>query len=188
MRTFAYLRTSTDSQTTDQQMMVIENAGYTVEPHRQIVETISGKVPALKRPEFALLVNKLEVGDTLIVNKLDRLGRNNVDLQLTVEQLVNTGIRVICLDLPTQDLSSAEGKLMLQLFASFAEFERNRISDRTKEALNKKKADGVKLGRPLATSTTEQVHQCKAGGLSQSKTSKKLGISIATVKRHWNKQ
>jgi putative DNA-invertase from lambdoid prophage Rac len=187
MRTFAYLRTSTDNQTTGQQMMVIEKAGYDVMPNRQISEVVSGKIPALQRPEFSQLVRKLETGDTLVVNKLDRLGRNNVDLQTTIESLLAGGIKVVCLDLPVSDLSSAEGKLMLQLFASFAEFERNRISDRTKESLAKKKADGVKLGRPVATSTTEQVQQCKSDGLSQSKASTHLSISIATVKRHWNK-
>jgi DNA invertase Pin-like site-specific DNA recombinase len=187
MRTFAYLRTSTDNQTTDQQMMVIERSGYVVETHRRVSEVVSGRIPALQRPEFSKLVSKLEAGDTLVVNKLDRLGRNNVDLQTTIESLLAERIKVVCLDLPVSDLSSAEGKLMLQLFASFAEFERNRISDRTKESLAKKKADGVKLGRPVATSTTEQVHKCKADGLSQSKTATYLSISIATVKRHWNK-
>ncbi len=77
---------------------------------------------------------------------------------------------------------------MLQLFATFAEFERNRISERTKDALAKKKADGVKLGRPIAISTTVLVTAAKADGLSQSKVANKLGLSIATVKRHWNKQ
>jgi len=187
MRTFAYLRTSTDNQTTAQQMMVIKKAGYDVEPHRQVSEIVSGKIPALQRSEFSLLVNKLEAGDTLVVNKLDRLGRNNVDLQTTIESLLADGIKVVCLDLPVSDLSSAEGKLMLQLFASFAEFERNRISDRTKESLVKKKRDGVKLGRPVATSTTEQVQKCKTAGLSQSKVATYLSISIATVKRHWHK-
>jgi putative DNA-invertase from lambdoid prophage Rac len=187
MRTFAYLRTSTDHQTTSQQMMVIEKAGYDVMPNRQVSEVVSGKIPALQRPEFSQLVRNLEAGDTLVVNKLDRLGRNNVDLQTTIESLIAKGIKVVCLDLPVSDLSSAEGKLMLQLFASFAEFERNRISDRTKESLAKKKADGVKLGRPVATSTTEQVQKCKATGLSQSKAATYLSISIATVKRHWNK-
>jgi putative DNA-invertase from lambdoid prophage Rac len=76
---------------------------------------------------------------------------------------------------------------MLQLFSSFAEIERNRISDHTKESLAKKKADGVKLGRPLATSTTEQIQKCKTDGLSQSKAATYLSISIATVKRNWNK-
>ena len=188
MRTFAYLRTSTDNQTTGQQMMVIEKAGYDVMPNRQVSEIVSGKIPALQRPEFSQLVSKLEAGDTLVVNKLDRLGRNNIDLQTTIEALLADDIKVVCLDLPVSDLSSAEGKLMLQLFASFAEFERNRISDRTKESLARKKADGVKLGRPVATSTTEQVQQCKTDGLSQSKAAKHLSISIATVKRHWNKQ
>jgi len=96
MRTFTYLRTSTDNQTTDQQMMVIERSNYVVEPQRQVSEVISGKIPALQRPEFSKLVGKLEAGDTLVVNKLDRLGRNNVDLQTTIESLLADGIKVVC--------------------------------------------------------------------------------------------
>ena len=187
MRTFAYTRVSTTDQTTEQQLHAIELAGYTVESHRVVKETISGKTPALLRPIFAELLNKIESGDTLIVNKLDRLGRNNVDLQNTIEGLTTRGIKVICLDLPVKDLSSSEGKLVLQLFASFAEFERNRISERTREALAKKKADGTKLGRPIAVKTTIDIQACKIEGLSQSKTAKKLNVSLTTVKRHWNK-
>ena len=74
---------------------------------------------------------------------------------------------------------------MLQMFASFAEFERNRISERTKEKLAQKVKEGAKLGRPTVT-TTAAVKKCKSEGLSQSKTATSLGISIATVKRHWN--
>jgi len=187
MRTFAYCRVSTENQSTEQQLIAINTAGYEVEAQRVISETISGKVPALQRPLFAKLVDKLESGDTLVVNKLDRLGRNNIDLQLTVSSLIELGIRVISLDLPIKDLSSSEGKLMLQLMASFAEFERSRISERTKEALAKKKLDGVKLGRPVAVNTTTAVLNCRAEGLSQSKSAIRLGISLPTIKRHWNK-
>lgn len=84
-------------------------------------------------------------------------------------------------------LSSAEGKLLLQMFSAFAEFERNRIRERTKEGLERAKAQGKKLGRPKANATTALVQAKKAEGLSQSKAAKALGLGIATVKRHWNK-
>lgn len=76
---------------------------------------------------------------------------------------------------------------MLQMFSAFAEFERNRIRERTKEGLERVKAQGKKLGRPTADKTTQSVQAKKAEGLSQSKTAEVLGLGIATVKRHWNK-
>lgn len=96
------------------------------------------------------------------------------------------GIRVICLDLPSQDLASAEGQLILQMFSAFAEFERNRIRERTQEGLARAKQEGKKLGRPEALKTTLLVQDLKQQGLSQSKVAAKLNISLATVKRHWN--
>ncbi|MCA3902828.1 recombinase family protein [Vibrio vulnificus] len=187
-RIFAYCRVSTVEQTTENQILAIGNAGYEVEENRVISETVSGSVLAMERKEFRTLVDhKLESGDTLVVLKLDRLGRDNIDVQQTIDALTTKGIKVICLDLPVADLSSSEGKLMLQMFSAFAEFERNRIRERTQEGLNRAKAEGKKLGRPAAKGTTESVQRCKAEGLSQSATAKELGIGIATVKRHWNK-
>ncbi|HCG8320827.1 TPA: recombinase family protein [Vibrio parahaemolyticus] len=187
-RIFAYCRVSTVEQTTENQILAIRNAGYEVEENRVISETVSGSVLAMERKEFKTLVDhKLESGDTLVVLKLDRLGRDNIDVQQTIDALTAKGIKVVCLDLPVADLSSSEGKLMLQMFSAFAEFERNRIRERTQEGLNRAKAEGKKLGRPVAKGTTENVQRCKADGLSQSATAKELGVGIATVKRHWNK-
>lgn len=186
-RIFAYCRVSTVDQHNDNQILKIEESGYKVEPHRVITEKISGSVAAMSRPKFKTLVeDKLEKGDTLVVLKLDRLGRDNIDLQKTIEELSAKGIRVVSLDLPVQDLSTSEGKLMLQLFGAFAEFERNRIIERTQAGLNRAKADGKKLGRPKATNTTKKVQSLKDQGLTQKVVSEQLGISIVTVKRHWN--
>ncbi|MCQ1061337.1 recombinase family protein [Photobacterium sp. ZSDE20] len=192
-RTFAYCRVSTVEQTTENQVLAIRSAGYAVPNNRVVAEQVSGSVPAMQREGFRTLIDhKLEPGDTLIVLKLDRLGRDNIDVQQTIGTLGERGINVVSLDLPVADLASSEGKLMLQMFSAFAEFERNRIRERTQEGLNRAKAQGKaqgkKLGRPAATDTTEKVLQCKAEGLSQSLTAKQLGLGIATVKRHWNKQ
>lgn len=92
------------------------------------------------------------------------------------------------LDLPVADLMSAEGRLMLQLFAAFAEFEKSRIIERTQEGLEKAKANGVRLGRPKVSSVhSDEIQAAKEAGLSQSKVAKRLGIGIATVKRHWRR-
>ncbi|WP_064603181.1 recombinase family protein [Photobacterium sp. J15] len=187
-RRYAYCRVSTTEQTVENQILAIRAAGFEIEDHRVISETVSGSTKSMKREQFKMMVeHKLERGDTLVVLKLDRLGRDSIDCQQTIELLINRGIKVVCLDLPIPDLSSAEGKLMLQMFSAFAEFERNRIRERTKLGLLRTRAEGKKLGRPAAIATTERVQVCKSQGFSQSKTAQALGIGIATVKRHWNK-
>ncbi|KKC99707.1 recombinase family protein [Photobacterium halotolerans] len=187
-RLFAYCRVSTTEQTTENQILAIRNSGYDVTPSRVVSETVSGSRQAMTRPEFSNLVNhKLEAGDTLVVLKLDRLGRDNIDVQQTISDLLEKNIKVVSLDLPVSDLSSPEGKLMLQMFTAFAEFERNRLIERTQEGLKRAQTEGKKLGRPEATDTTKQVLKCKEKGMSQSETAKFLGKGIATIKRHWNK-
>ncbi|EMJ3467694.1 UNVERIFIED_CONTAM: hypothetical protein GTU68_052001 [Idotea baltica] len=188
MRIFAYCRVSTTEQSTENQIIAIRQKGYEVSDSRAVSETVSGSVEAMKREKFQLLINhQMESGDMLVVLKLDRLGRDNIDVQNTINLLTDKGMKVVCLDLPVADLSSAEGKLMLQMFSAFAEFERNRIRERTKEGLVRARAQGKKLGRPSARATTLSVQAKKAEGLSQRKTAEALAIGIATVKRHWNK-
>ncbi|GAA1933857.1 recombinase family protein [Streptomyces sodiiphilus] len=187
-RTFAYCRVSTTEQHTSNQIQAIESAGYPVEEERVISETVSGSIQAMRRPAFKALVDhKLEAGDTLVVLKLDRLGRDNIDVQQTITALQAKNIRVISLDLPTPDLTSANGKLMLQMFAAFAEFERNRIIERTQEGLQRAKSEGKRLGRPEANDTTKAVQEGKEKGFTQSETAKATGFSLPTIKRHWNK-
>lgn len=186
-RTFAYCRVSTSEQTTENQIMAIRQAGYEVLDNRVVSEVVSGGVQAMKRKAFSDLVNhKLEVGDKLVVLKLDRLGRDNIDVQQTIAMLVDKGIDVVSLDLPASNLSSSEGKLMLQMFSAFAEFEKSRITERTKEGLERARKEGKKLGRPVAKQTYKRVQESKATGLSQAKVASALGLGIATVKRHWN--
>jgi putative DNA-invertase from lambdoid prophage Rac len=186
-RTFAYCRVSTTEQTTQNQILAIRSAGYDVVDSRIISETISGSTRAQEREHFKNLIDhKLESGDRLIVLKLDRLGRDNIDVQQTIDLLQRKQIKVICLDLPVVDLSSPEGKLMLQMFSAFAEFERNRIRERTQEGLARARAEGKKLGRPKAYATTVKVQECKIFGMSQSRAASHLDLSIATIKRHWN--
>ena len=187
-RIFAYCRVSVDDSTNENQIEAIKNAGYTIPKTRIIEDVVSGSVAAMERKEFSNLVtHKLEAGDTLVVLKLDRLGRDCIDLQKTVDMLIAKGIKLICLDLPVQDLSKPEGRMMLQMFGAFAEFERNRIRERTKQGLQRVKAQGKVLGRPVAVNTTEAVLEHKAKGLSQSQVAKLLNLSVRTVSRHWTK-
>ncbi|CAM6663460.1 recombinase family protein [Escherichia coli] len=186
-RTFAYCRVSTSEQSTENQIMAIRQAGYAVNDSRVISETVSGGVQAMQRKGFAdMVTHKLEAGDQLVVLKLDRLGRDNIDVQQTITMLVDKGIDVVSLDLPVRNLSSAEGKLMLQMFSAFAEFEKSRIIERTKEGLVRARKEGKTLGRPVASNTLQRVQEARAKGLSQSKAALELNLSLPTIKRNWN--
>ncbi|CAN7410910.1 recombinase family protein [Caballeronia sp. LjRoot31] len=146
-RTFLYARVSTADQSTDNQVLLAERAGYAVESRRVHAETISGTVPAMERPQFAKVVSKLEQGDVLVVAKLDRLGRNASDIDRTVEMLRTMGVRVVVLDLPVMEVTSAAGDLVRRMFAAFAQFERDQLVERTHAGLARAKAEGKVLGR-----------------------------------------
>ncbi|MBK4492973.1 recombinase family protein, partial [Enterobacter hormaechei] len=80
---------------------------------------------------FILLLDRIENGDLLIVTKLDRLGRNAMDIRKTVEQLAALDIRVHCLALGGVDLTSPAGKMTMQVISAVAEFERDLLLERT---------------------------------------------------------
>lgn len=182
-RTFSYLRVSTTEQTTDNQQLAITKAGYQIPKTRVVSETISGSQQAMQRPAFNNLVhNRMEEGDTLVVLKLDRLGRDMIDVMETLALLAQKGIHVVSLDLGNIDLSSPAGKLQVQVMAAVAEFERNRIRERTKEGLARAKKQGKVLGRPSLEVTPESVMEARQS-MTIAETAKHLGISIASVKR-----
>jgi putative DNA-invertase from lambdoid prophage Rac len=154
-RTFAYLRVSTAGQTTDNQLREIEAAGFRVEPRRVVAETVSGSVATSRRPGFTRLLDRLEAGDVLVVTKLDRLGRNAMDVAGTVARLAGIGVRVHCLALGGVDLASSTGKLTMGVINAVAEFERDLLVERTQAGLDRAKAAGKALGRPSSL-TAEQ--------------------------------
>ena len=185
MRTFMYCRVSTSDQTIGNQLLEAKAAGYTIEENRVLSEIISGSTMAKDRPIFKKLLERMEKGDRLIVSKLDRLGRNAIDVQTTIQDLSNSGVSVVALNLGVTDLTSPSGKLMLTMLAAVAEMERDLIIERTKAGLERAKSEGKKLGRPKATDTREKVQQLKAEGLTQVQAAFRLDISTRTVKRHW---
>src|SRR3954454_3919421 len=148
-RTFAYLRISTTGQTTDNQLQEIADAGFKVEPRRVVTETISGNVATAQRRGFTRL-HRLEAGDVLVVTKLDRLGRNVMDVGSTVAKLAELGARVHSLALGGADLSSSIGKLTMNVLNAVAEFERDLLVERTLAGPSRAKSEGKTLGRPLS--------------------------------------
>lgn len=186
-RTFLYCRVSTVDQFTENQVQEVRAAGFDVQPGRVVEEKISGSVSAMDRTGFKKLLERLESGDVLIVTKLDRLGRNAMDVRKTVEHLDATGVRVHCLALGGVDLTSAAGKMTMQVLGAVAEFERDLLIERTQAGLRRARSEGKRMGRPEAIETTKSVQHLKATGMTQAMAARSLGLGIATVKRHWNK-
>ena len=184
-RTFAYCRVSTADQTTDNQVREIEAAGFAVDPKRVVTETVSGSVAAMERTGFAKLVDRLEDGDVLIVTKLDRLGRNAMDVRATVEKLATEGVRVHCLALGGVDLTSAAGKMTMGVISAVAEFERDLLVERTRSGLERAKGEGKKLGRPSALTPSQRatVLARRAEGVSLGSLAAEFGVSRSAIQR-----
>lgn len=184
-RIFAYCRVSTADQTTDNQVREIEAAGFLIESRRVIAETVSGSIAAMERASFAKLVDRLEDGDVLIVTKLDRLGRNAMDVRATVEALTAIGVRVHCLALGGVDLTSAAGKMTMGVLSAVAEFERDLLIERTQAGLSRAKAEGKVLGRPSTLTVTQQeaVLASRAQGVSLGLLAKQYRVSRAAIQR-----
>jgi putative DNA-invertase from lambdoid prophage Rac len=184
-RVFAYCRVSTTDQTVDNQVAEIVAAGFDLSPRRIVRETISGSIAAAERPGFAKLADRLEEGDILVVTKLDRLGRNAMDVRSTVEALAGTGVRVHCLALGGADLTSPAGKMTMGVIAAVAEFERDLLIERTQSGLVRARAQGKALGRPqsLDARETADALQRLAKGTSVAEVARSLKTSRQTIMR-----
>lgn len=184
-RVFAYCRVSTADQTTENQVQEIATAGYKLTPQRTITETVSGSVAAAEREGWGRLVNKLESGDVLVVTKLDRLGRNAMDVRATVEALTGMGVRVHCLALGGMDLTSPAGKMTMGVINAMAEFERDLLIERTQAGLARAKAEGKTLGRPqsLTGVQAQAVRHRLEMGESVAAVAREIGTSRQTIMR-----
>ena len=184
-RVFAYCRVSTLEQNTENQRREIEAAGFAIRPQRLIEEYISGSVAAGERPGFMRLLDRMENGDVLIVTKLDRLGRNAMDIRKTVELLATSEIRVHCLALGGVDLTSPAGKMTMQVISAVAEFERDLLLERTHAGIARAKASGKRFGRPPVLSEEQKrvVTERLKAGISTSAIAREFNTTRQTILR-----
>jgi putative DNA-invertase from lambdoid prophage Rac len=182
-RAFLYARVSTAEQTTDNQLLEAKSAGFDIHARHIVTETISGSVPAAERAGFAKLLDKLDEGDTLVVTKLDRLGRNTTDVLGTVERLAGVGVHVHCLALKGVDLTSASGRLHMTVLAAVAQFERDLLIERTHAGLARARAEGKKLGRrdSLTEEQKADIRRRLGEGATARGLAKEFGVSHPTV-------
>jgi len=181
MATFAYGRVSTALQDTENQRLELANAGWAID--YWFADTISGKSASSQRPAFKELLTKIRDGETLLVAKLDRLGRDAIDVLQTVRDLGARNIKVVVHQLGSTDLTSPAGKLLLSMLAAVAEMERDLLIERTQAGLTRAKAEGKKLGRPskITPEQRSDILRSVAEGASVSALARKYSVSRATI-------
>ena len=175
-----YARVSTDDQHLDLQRDALKKAGCSA----VYEETASGK--STDRPELEQCRKALRAGDTLVVWRLDRLGRSLPDLVQIVAELERDGIGFESMT-EKIETGSAAGKLVFHVFAALAEFERNLIRERTHAGLAAARARGRKGGRKPSLSP-QQVREIKAllrdPSIPVTAIAGRYGVSRTTIYKH----
>lgn len=140
--TFGYARVSTDDQ--DLSMQVAAMIKWGVAPGNIIEEHASGGT--MNRPRWNFIFENMREGDTIVIWKIDRLGRTLLGVLETIEAMAKKKVNLISLTDPI-DTTTAMGRAFFQMALVFAELERGMISERTKSGIAIKKAQGVRFGR-----------------------------------------
>ncbi|MCB1466198.1 MAG: recombinase family protein [Rhizobiaceae bacterium] len=176
---FGYARISTRDQQHDAQHDALRDAGAA----RIFSDTMSGT--RKDRPELGKLLDQLREGDVIVVTKYDRLARSLKDLLAIVERIQEqgAGFRSLAEDI---DTTTPAGRLVFHVFASIAQFERERIVERTIEGLDAARRRGRIGGRPPAL-TPEQRAEVRRlrddDGRSLAEIARLFSVSERTVKR-----
>ena len=176
---FGYARVSTDGQLLDAQTDALTTAGA----ERIFADKISGSTR--KRPKLDQLLDQLRPGDMIVVTKYDRLARSLRDLLDIVEAIKERGgeFRSLAEDI---DTTTPAGRLIFHVFASIAQFERERISERTREGLEAAKKRGRVGGRPPALSVAQrdEVRRMRdEEGRRLTEIAQLFRVSVKTVRR-----
>ena len=175
-----YTRVSTVSQTLDQQNEALAAADVT----KTFSDIMSGARD--DRPGLAALIEYARAGDTVVVWKLDRLGRNMLHILETVKALTERGVTLVsttdCID-----SSTAAGRMMIGVLGSLAEYERELIKERTALKRQASRANGTTFGRPRKVDDADHIataKRMKAEGHTAKDIAKYLGVSRATLYRY----
>lgn len=186
--TYGYVRVSTKEQIVDRQLVAMKAAGVT----NVTVEKASGK--DFNRPQYLALKKKLVRGDLLVVQSLDRFGRNYDDIIDEWRYLVKTvGVDVKVLDMPLLDTRQGEGligrfvgDIVLQILSFVAETERMKIKERQAQGIKCAKERGVRFGRPRANlpdNLDELLSLYGSGGLTLREAAEEAGMAKSTFYR-----
>src|SRR5690554_6832489 len=153
---YGYIRVSSDKQTVENQRFEIDSfcKKQNIKVDKWIEETISG-TQKLERRKLGKLLHKMKKDDVLICSELSRLGRNLLMIMGLLNECMNRNIKVWTIKDNYRLGSDINSKVLAFAFGLSAEIERNLISQRTKEALARKRAEGVVLGRPVGSKSSK---------------------------------
>jgi DNA invertase Pin-like site-specific DNA recombinase len=173
-----YARVSSISQSLDLQLEALAAAGCEkVFAEKRSGTTTDGREALEQALDFA------REGDTLIVTRLDRLARSMLDLKQIVAGLASKGVTFRCLQQGAIDTTRSDGKLLLNILASFAEFETDLRRERQRDGIDKAKAAGIYKGRPVSIDG-DQIRAMRSAGSGPAAIARTLGIGRASVYRH----
>lgn len=187
---YGYIRVSTDKQTVENQRYEINQycLRHTMVVDRWIEETISGTKDIEKR-KLGGLLDSMQKNDTLICAELSRLGRNLLMIMAILNQCMKNEIQLWTIKDNYRLGSDINSKVLAFAFGLSAEIERNLISQRTKEALARKRSEGVILGRPKGrksshtklTGRENEIRELLDSNVSISAIGRRLGVHRLTV-------
>ena len=193
MSTIGYIRVSSTKQTLEHQRFEIENfaknEGFTIDSW--VEEKISSR-KALKNRKLGELLENLQENDVLISCEISRLGRSLLEVMRILETCLNKNCQVWTIKENYRLGNDIQSKVLAFAFGLAAEIERKLISDRTKSSLANIKANGKKLGRPLAAETKKlklsknklRIQKLLEKGLSKSQIARILGVGRGTLRRY----
>ena len=197
MRVLGYVRVSTEEQARSRAGVEAQRKAIAEECERRgwkLIETIEDagySARDLKRPGIQIALEELQRGkaDALVVAKLDRLSRSMIDFTALMEKAERQSWALVALDCAV-DTTTPAGEAMANVLATFAQFERRLIGQRTKEALAAKKAQGVRLGRPpsLPDEVRQRIAREREAGATLSAIAEALnrdGVATAQGGRQW---
>ena len=188
---YAYIRVSTDKQSVENQRFEIlkyaDDKKLTID--QWVEETVSGRKKVSQRI-LGTILQKLEAGDILIVSELSRLGRNLMEVMSILHTCMEKDVKVYTIKEKYELGDNINSKVLAFAFSLSAEIERQLISQRTKEALARRKSEGKKLGRPKGSLSThtklsgkeEQIKELLEKNISLSGIGRIFGVHRKTVK------
>ncbi|MBB1052568.1 MULTISPECIES: recombinase family protein [Dietzia] len=186
MRHLGYTRVSTASQDAQLQLDALVDSG--VQKRDVFSDVTSGSRTAIERPGMKRLMDYIEPGDTVVVWRIDRLGRSLIDVLNTVNLLRDKGVKIRSLS-DGIDPETTSGRLMLGMLATLAEYERELITERVNAGIAAAKQNGTRFGRPpvdpaVIAEKLDIAQDARRKGRTAAEAASLVGWSRATLYRH----